>query len=281
MLRCTPPLGCDISKFEFRNIVRECCASQPPLGYDISKFEFRNIVRAVGHRAYRARVQHVARRQPGCPRWHCHGRHAARGAHAARPTAVPCRPARSRGHPSCFPARPRRPAGRRPDSGRPAPTSRPFSSTHFTAVPPRTGDSAWFPAIRGCAHAGTPARCSWPAIVLHKWPVGAGGATGRHPLAAASGAARPLAPLAAGLAAAGAQPRPPAGPIEPPARCGCLENLANECNKIYAGWYIWARGRGGDGREEGSPKTDVCTDGRQVRCHGREDVRRGARRRGE
>ena len=163
MLRCTPPLGCDISKFEFRNIVRECCASQPPLGYDISKFEFRNIVRAVGHRAYRARVQHVARRQPGCPRWHCHGRHAARGAHAARPTAVPCRPARSRGHPSCFPARPRRPAGRRPDSGRPAPTSRPFSSTHFTAVPPRTGDSAWFPAIRGCAHAGTPARCSWPA----------------------------------------------------------------------------------------------------------------------
>ena len=121
MLRCTPPLGCDISKFEFRNIVRECRASQPPLGCDISKFEFRNIVRAVGRRAYRARVQHVARRQPSCPRWHCHGRRAACGAHAARPTAVPCRPARSKGHPSCFPALPRRPAGRRPDSGRPAP----------------------------------------------------------------------------------------------------------------------------------------------------------------
>ena len=187
MLRCTPPLGYDISKFEFRNIVRECRASQPPLGCDISKFEFRNIVRAVGRRAYRARVQHVARRQPGCPRWHCHGRRAACGAHAARPTAVPCRPARSRGHPSCFPSLPRRPAGRRPDSGRPAPYSSASPSTHFAAVSPRTGGGAWFPAIRGCAHAGTPARCPGPArpaslaeagspqqdAALASWPVAA------------------------------------------------------------------------------------------------------------
>ena len=187
MLRCTPPLGYDISKFEFRNIVGECRASQPPLGCDISKFEFRNIVRAVGRRAYRARVQHVARRQPGCPRWHCHGRRAACGAHAARPTAVPCRLARSRGHPSCFPA---------PLDGLPAgapiraalhPTALHPPSTHFAAVPPRTGGGAWFPAIRGCAHAGTPARCPGPArpaslaeagspqqdAALASWPVAA------------------------------------------------------------------------------------------------------------
>ena len=71
---------------------------------------------------------------------------------------------------------------------------------------------------------------------MHKWPVGAGGATGRHSYAAVSGAARPLA---AGLAAAGPQllvcacpvdgrrrrwrpaSRPPAhGPARPRGRSG-------------------------------------------------------------
>ena len=43
------------------------------------------------------------------------------------------------------------------------PTALPLPSAYFTAVPPRTGGGACLPAIRGCAHAGTPARCSGPA----------------------------------------------------------------------------------------------------------------------